>query len=187
MQDQLVPVYEEAINYPASLYDIQNGGYVASENTGRTNLRAELNYLVSTCPYMSIMLAGYSQGAQVIGDVLDGSAPDPLPASIRSHIRAVGLWGDPTYRPGQIWNAQSAAAAPANGIFMRNDGAFSGYQAQIWPSWSMVPITVPTIRSYCLTGDAFCQGQFPAGMDIHNSYNTTAGWAWMREFIISAD
>lgn len=187
LNDAEIPVYTEAINYPASVYDPQTLGYPGSENTGRTNLRAELDYLVSTCPNVDILLAGYSQGAQVIGDVLDGSAPNPLPASIRSHITAVALWGDPSYRAGQGWDAQSTTVAPANGIFVRNSGAFSGYLASVWPVTSPTPIVIPTVKSYCLTGDAFCQSQYPLGQTVHASYNTTAGWAWMRQFLIDED
>jgi hypothetical protein len=161
------------------IFDTQYN-YFQSEGIGATNLRNEITYLIDQCPYVNILLGGYSQGAQVIGDVLVG-----LSAAQRNHIGAVTLWGDPSYRRSEVYD--NNPATPDSGIFSRTPAAFSAYTSTIRPASSTTPITVPNVRSYCNVGDAFCQNKYPLGMTEHQSYNTSAGWAFMRQFLISTD
>ncbi|KAG6897491.1 hypothetical protein C0992_001096 [Termitomyces sp. T32_za158] len=58
-------VSREAVVYPATLTN-----YLVSESEGVTAMRAQLAAQVSACPSTKIVLMGYSQGAQVTGDVL---------------------------------------------------------------------------------------------------------------------
>ncbi|KAG6838110.1 hypothetical protein H0H87_003965, partial [Tephrocybe sp. NHM501043] len=58
-------VSREAIDYPASLID-----YLNSEAQGVSAMKARLAAKTSSCPSTKIVLTGYSQGAQVTGDVL---------------------------------------------------------------------------------------------------------------------
>lgn len=55
--------------YPATL-----GNYIQSEEAGVTALQSVLDDYVASCPDGKIALLGYSQGAQVIGDVLCGAS-----------------------------------------------------------------------------------------------------------------
>jgi hypothetical protein len=144
----------------------------------------------ATCPYTNILLAGYSQGAQVIGNVLDNATTPQLSATAKAHIASVVFYGDPAYRPGEAWDADGDGTD--TGLFERHAGAFSAYTAPIYAILGEdTPTYVTKIRSYCATGDAFCQGQYPLGQAIHASYGTAsygnAGWAFMRYFLIDAD
>ncbi|GAA0259646.1 cutinase family protein [Cryptosporangium japonicum] len=64
--------------------------YRASVAAGVTELRAYLAQRVRTCPTERLVLGGYSQGAQVVGDALAGLGRD-----LRDRVAFVGLFGDP--------------------------------------------------------------------------------------------
>jgi hypothetical protein len=184
LADSMIPTYEEAILYPAVAFTTQ-ANYFQSEAVGVTQLRAEIENLVSTCgPAVNIQLAGYSQGAHVIGDVLDVTSPTQLSAAAKHSIGGVVLWGDPTYRPGEAWDATGNGTLP--GFFgSRAAGAFAPYVRTVWPWNSPGPYSTTTVRSYCTAGDAWCQHQWPAGQAIHQNYNTAAGWPFVSQFLIA--
>ncbi|MBE3078916.1 cutinase family protein [Clavibacter michiganensis subsp. michiganensis] len=97
--EQNIPVYIEALRYPAVIYpDLTNDGYIESERDGVIALRGEINSLATDCPDTTIQLAGYSQGAHIIGDVL--SDRTQLSVVARQNLDGVVLFGDPAYRAG---------------------------------------------------------------------------------------
>ena len=181
--DQLIPVYQEALNYPAAVWSADGTNYVNSVAIGVSRLRAEIEDIATTCPHTNILLAGYSQGAHVIGDVIDSTTSTQLSSNAKSKIAAVALWGDPTYVPGESWDA--AGNPSARGRFWRNTHAFSQYVGTKWTENG--PTSISRVVSYCLAGDAWCQAAYPGGQTIHESYNTTSGWAFMRQFLIDSD
>ncbi|TQS40154.1 cutinase family protein [Cryptosporangium phraense] len=65
----------------------EGGRYRASVASGVAELRAYVGSRLAACPGERVVLAGYSQGAQVVGDALPG-----LP---RDRVAYVGLFGDP--------------------------------------------------------------------------------------------
>lgn len=96
----------EELNYPAitiAPQDLFGGGlgnllgawvsaglandYGRSVSTGKQNLAAKIAETAKTCPNTRFVLAGYSQGAQVIADALPNIPSD--------QILAVGLFGEP--------------------------------------------------------------------------------------------
>lgn len=186
-----VPVYAEAINYPAVILDWSNPqsqNYVNSVNIGVSNLRAEIESLASSCPHTNIVLAGYSQGAHVITRVLsDATAPafphTPLTPNARAHITAVALFASPSFTPGETYNWSGSGAG--RGIFSEPAGSLGGYTKVAWiaPAYSTkAPLT--KVRSYCLPGDMFCQGN-ASGYSIHGSYKANSSVmrdAWLFTF-----
>ncbi|SHM54327.1 cutinase family protein [Cryptosporangium aurantiacum] len=66
------------------------GRYRASVRAGAIELRAYLEQRLRACPDERVILGGYSQGAQVVGDALP-----TVPRSLRDRIVFVGLFGDP--------------------------------------------------------------------------------------------
>ncbi|WP_051571134.1 cutinase family protein [Cryptosporangium arvum] len=64
--------------------------YRASVAAGVTELRAYLAQRVRTCPTERLVLGGYSQGAQVVGDTVAGMGRE-----LRDRVAFVGLFGDP--------------------------------------------------------------------------------------------
>lgn len=176
-----MPVYEEAINYPAVVLDINNPqatDYLSSLQYGATNLANEINDIVATCAHTNILLAGYSQGADVINQVIGAyrTASITVPSLVAgafTHITSVMLFGDPRYRPGEAWDA--AGNGTGNGVFVSPAGQFQYAKRLTWlpPSYS-VQGYVTTVRSYCFTGDFFCQSTFtPAGLTVHGSYGSS--------------
>ena len=90
----------EPIDYPAIAV-----GYAAQEyGTAYTNsVTAEENQLETAlisfwhdCPGHKVILAGYSQGAHVGGDIADALKP-----GYRKLVAAVALFGDPRFNPDQ--------------------------------------------------------------------------------------
>jgi acetylxylan esterase len=58
-------VSTNSVNYPATLTN-----YPASSASGVAALKTMLTNQANACPQQKIVLMGYSQGAQVVGDVI---------------------------------------------------------------------------------------------------------------------
>lgn len=78
---------KEAIDYPAQLQP-----YGPSVSAGVTAVKKQLSDYVAKCPDSKIVLLGYSQGANIIGDALcggntgnTGTDTTPLDADISKH------------------------------------------------------------------------------------------------------
>jgi Cutinase len=190
--DPVLPFYVEALAYPAVALDYLNQQaptYLASVNIGAANLRAEIENLASTCPYSNIILAGYSQGGDVIDLVLRG-AGGSLSTSAKNHLSAVVMFGSPKFHGGEVWNAPGSGTG--NGIF----GAFphpeySSYTKLAWlpPDYSHQGQKT-IIRSYCYPGDEFCQSNFSSnGAQIHSSYANNQStmidaWVFIKSWLV---
>src|SRR5579875_3216602 len=110
-------VSREAVSYPATLTN-----YTSSESQGVTNAEQELTTAVRNCPSQKQVLLGYSQGAEVVMDVIAGNGETggsvaPVSTSISSHIAAIANFGDPGHVTGQPWDIGTATA---NGLFPRS-------------------------------------------------------------------
>lgn len=106
---------------------------------------------MSSCPNEKIVLLGYSQGAQVAGDVLAGGGgganlgPEtaPIPSADAAQVIAAIQFGDPRHQP--IFPVQAGQSRAAFGAIL---------------------------RSWCDTGDPFCAGG--ANLDYTQKYDTAA-------------
>lgn len=168
-------VWSASLNYPATT------NYEASVSTGANTLATELNYIATACGvYLpNVVLAGHSQGADVIARALGwGNWPQgvELTQKAKTMIRAVVLYGDPGYFPGDPWNAPGSPSGL--GLMTRNTvvkDRLKTYRFWGWPQGSTNPSPswVPKIRSYCYKGDFFCQNNAgDQGFAIHNSYGS---------------
>lgn len=78
----------EAVDYPATLTD-----YVASEASGVAGMQKLIESYAARCPTSKIALLGYSQGAQVAGDIMCGTSEanfnstPPLSAELAKNSR----------------------------------------------------------------------------------------------------
>lgn len=79
--------------YPATLTN-----YISSEAAGARQMKADLESYVARCPSTKIVLMGYSQGAQILGDTLLSGSPAV------SRVFAAVQFGDPTHRVGLTIN-----------------------------------------------------------------------------------
>lgn len=189
-----VPFYFASLNYAAS----GGAGYASSMNAGADKLVTELNYLATACPnnYLpAVVLAGHSQGADVILQALSSqnyTARPAISARARQMIRAVVAYGDPAYQPYRNFNAPGAATADDGLFFRHNDNwtLLDKYKSWGWPMGGSSQAYVYKIRSYCKTGDLFCQGGLGSNaMAIHNSYNNdaTAARQWIEYMIANVN
>lgn len=101
-------VSREAVDYPALL-----APYLSSEAAGVTAMKTLLARQSAACPDTKIVLMGYSQGAQVSGDVLQANAPGTdkgentslyfrqRPDIVPYTVAAVVLMGDPAHVSGE--------------------------------------------------------------------------------------
>jgi hypothetical protein len=132
--------------YPATpLNSLENltNGYWNSVSTGTVMLLTIIQQQVTTCPSQRISLLGYSQGAQVVADILPQIAVN---ANLRAHIATVTLFGDPRFNPSSpidrgSYSSRLQGLEPAMGV----DSA-----RIVSSTW------FPAMRSYCVTGDFIC-------------------------------
>lgn len=96
-----------SVDYPARLIP----DYVGSEQEGVTALTALMRSFTAACPGAPMVLMGYSQGAQVIADVVsNATTPVDNPAQPLSmnDVAGILLIGDPSRVDGEKFNAGSA-------------------------------------------------------------------------------
>jgi acetylxylan esterase len=138
-----------AVKYPAALFP-----YEPSVVKGDEATKAELEEEVTKCPGQKILLLGYSQGAQIVGDALgggggnakssgqgDGKESPPAAKSATEKVVGVIQYGDPRRIPGQSFDVGTDPGA--EGIFPRKTN-------------QLLTAFAPDIQSYCDTGDPFC-------------------------------
>ncbi|KAH6716378.1 cutinase [Leptodontidium sp. MPI-SDFR-AT-0119] len=131
----------EAVDYPATLTD-----YLNSEAAGVAAMQILIQDYATRCPNSKIALLGYSQGAQVVGDVMCGTSEtafnmtSPLDIGLAKNIVAVIQMGDPSFTVGQ---PQNVGNATKGGIFKRQDLAACALSASI-------------TKSYCDATDKYC-------------------------------
>lgn len=148
-----------AVVYPAT-----ESQYPTSEQEGVVGMKQLVTAYVDQCPGHWIILLGYSQGAQVVGDTLIGSNnsgfsdrstnPIGLGKNYLAQIAAVIQMGDPgftTDTPGHVGNASK------NGLFPRlNAAAYTQYGFN------------NKMQTYCDAGDLVCAGG--ASLAVHVGY-----------------
>ncbi|KAI0817271.1 carbohydrate esterase family 5 protein [Xylaria sp. FL0064] len=151
----------ESIIYPAA------GGnmYGMSVAAGVRAVAAQTNSYFQKCPNTTIVMVGYSQGAQIVDDAFCGgpdgfslnTTRESVSAGASRMVAAIILMGNPRNIPGRVGNVGNATA-----------GGFAsrpiGYQC---PTFGNI------IRSYCDEADPFCaKGNSSA---THQGYGTLYG------------
>jgi len=162
-------VSQQAVKYPAALTP-----YEPSVTKGDEAIKKQLEEEVAKCPGQKIVLLGYSQGAQIVGDALgggggnakedgegDGPATPPAAKSATEKVVGVIQYGDPRRIPGQSFDVGSDPGA---------EGIFPRLKTQL-----LTPFA-EDIQSYCDVGDPFCAKGFNlfAHLDYVEKYDKTA-------------
>ncbi|KAI1412357.1 carbohydrate esterase family 5 protein [Hypoxylon sp. FL1857] len=141
--------YEDII-YPATF-----GNYCTSAFDGVTNGTAQITAYADNCPDAKLVLTGYSQGAQVLGDILGGGGgvnilceqPTNTPLSPENSpgnkIVAATFFGDPRHTASQSYNV--ASGADKDGIWPRPESMLESLNR-----------FADSLQSWCLIGDLFC-------------------------------
>ncbi|RBR14510.1 hypothetical protein FVER53590_03351 [Fusarium verticillioides] len=165
----------EDINYPANF-----NTYCTSIYAGITGGLSQITAYANRCPDSKLVLSGYSQGAQLFGDMLGGGGGQSLGCTQQSNsslnpvtspgnkIAAVLFFGDPRHTANQAYNTGTGSSR--NGINPR-----TGAQLTSLNRYSN------KIRSWCLAGDNVCaQGTDPgAHTSYFNVFSREAG-AWVK-------
>jgi hypothetical protein len=100
-----IPLAEiDHVDYPAvslsgfvldwTKFDVE---FAASTSEGLAKTMGKVNEFVSRCPDKPIVIAGFSQGATVVGDAYQRMLETPL----KKHIAAVVMFGDPRFNAKQ--------------------------------------------------------------------------------------
>ncbi len=149
-------VSRASVDYPATL-----ANYARSSAQGVTELKAQLTAQAQQCPDQKIVLAGYSQGAHVVLDVLGGggggvlgAATPPIAASIANRVTAVATFGDPRHVAGQPFGLGTAT----------RDGRFPRSAAQL----RVLAGFADRIQTFCDARDTFCDSG--ASTIVHLTY-----------------
>ncbi|KAI0447857.1 carbohydrate esterase family 5 protein [Xylaria telfairii] len=134
----------ESIIYPAA------GGnmYGASVAAGVRAVAAQTSSYFQKCPNTTLVMVGYSQGAQIIDDAFCGgpdgfslnTTRESVSAGVSRMIAAIILMGNPRHVPGRVGNVGNAT--------------LGGFAAR--PSGYRCPAFANLIRSYCDEADPFC-------------------------------
>ncbi len=147
-------VSRESVSYPATLTN-----YASSESQGVTNAEKELTTAVQNCPNQKQVLLGYSQGAQVVMDVIAGNSEvgsvAAVSTSISSHVVAIANFGDPGHVVNQAWDLGTATA---NGLFPRGSS-----QLRLLSAFGSSKIS-----AWCDSGDPFCASG--GNLNVHLTY-----------------
>lgn len=156
----------EGLRYEAvSVFSWKAYRYRRSVDEGVKNLVRLAKQRVHECGGRKLVLAGYSQGAQVVHEALGQLTP------IASHVGAVVLFGDPHFDP------HSRAAQP--GTYSDKQHGILGLPDHDFPA------AFPHVASYCRHGDWVCQGR-PDPWSAHSHYapkNTEQGARKVAEWL----
>ena len=142
-------VLRVAVSYAATLTNY-NSSSLQGINAAKQLLTSE----VQACPNEKIVLAGYSQGAHVVTDIIAGgqggslgSAVAPVPANVASHVVAIVTFGDPRHVPNQAFDVGTSRR---NGLFPRAAGQLQTLGA----------FGTAKIQAFCDANDTFCDSGF---------------------------
>lgn len=149
-------VSRASVDYPATLTN-----YASSSARGVSALTAQLTRQVQQCPDQKIVLAGYSQGAHVVLDVLGGgggrglgATTAPISSAVASHVTAVATFGDPRHVVDQPFDLGTS----------NRDGLFPRSAAQL----RVLAGFADRIQAYCDSRDTFCDSG--ASTTVHLTY-----------------
>lgn len=132
------------------------GIYTTSVGEGIDNLKSQITSYADACgDEARIVLLGYSQGGNVVSSALAAGLvrPVPLDPRYKKYIKAAVVFGDPTHRAGQSYNAGDA---DGSGIFKR-----------VWPSTTILEGYSDVFRDYCAEGDFFCDAG--GDLEVHSA------------------
>ncbi|KAK6532534.1 hypothetical protein TWF281_006722 [Arthrobotrys megalospora] len=167
-----------ALEYPAILE-----GYAQSAATGAAALKSLIAKQARECPQQKIVLLGYSQGAQVVGDAISGGGYGQMGAELIpgmseeliNRITAVVLMGDPRHMACEEYQHGTARKEDGDGVFPR-----SPEQIKILNSHQ------DKISSYCNRKDALCAVRGHGNLGGHYetiSMFVTPAREWVLEMV----
>ena len=191
--------------FPVNDYHVLPQFYGTSVQIGTDELVKHLNDRYAgngpqgqgSCSRETLILGGYSQGADVVGWALQRS---DLSQAAKDHIGYVALYGDPKFDPGSLGNRFFHTNFNSDWWWVRGDdwgfrpwagGTVLPNYLTVIPYIGLVPDSgvlsprAPYVSnefkgrfgSWCAAFDGICGGWLPLGMDVHsNAYQGDSGW-----------
>ncbi|KAK4495452.1 hypothetical protein PRZ48_013783 [Zasmidium cellare] len=154
--EQMVPgSYSVAVDYPATII-ADDSSYPSSVTDGINDTENKIKSYVAACGSDSrIVLVGYSQGGNVMTDVLAGGVdkPAPIGEQYRQNIAATVVFGDPSFTASQSFDRGTSTK---DGIFARRENG---------ASLALLNTYAGVLRSYCDEHDTFCASG--DSLDVH--------------------
>jgi hypothetical protein len=169
-------------------YNPVEAPYCQSIDEGVANGIAQLNSYSARCPDTKLVISGYSQGSQIVGDILGGGSgtffqdcmtvPSPnldVNSELGKKIVAVTTFGNTRHTANQPYNQLSGA--PDNGIFPR-----PAYQLANLATWTA------KYHDYCVAEDPICAGGDVVAdhLNYFDIYSDLAA-SWIKSQIAAAD
>jgi hypothetical protein len=163
---QRMTIDGQGVDYPAIKVGLDTRGialgnglaeYASSARDGVTDGARKVARIVQSCPATKIILFGYSQGGQVMGDVFQ-----QLPINDRNHVSRVILFADAAYRSGDPAVHYRPTDAGGRGV--------KGQRPRF-------PRSTTVIESWCWNQDTVChvdQPFFHFHGDIYDGYENLA-------------
>ena len=138
--------------------------YFFSVWEGDEHLENRVKSDASSCPSMKILVAGFSQGAHVVGDTIENLTNNN--DSSLSHIYGVALYGDPRFSKDDTTVARGNYSHEHWGILTER----GNYSSKI----------NNRLGDWCRLKDAICQG-FNAGDTEHHEYKNYEGGLFLQQ------
>lgn len=169
-------------------YNLDDVPYCQGVTDGVANGTAAIKDYAARCPDSQIVLSGYSQGANVVGNILGGGGGEfsnctiaetsglDVNSAAGKQIAVVTLFGDPLHVGGEYYNV--LGGAPYNSSDPRDATSLAKLNQY-----------APVLRSYCQESDPICAGGGPGPFNISDHLNyfelytqVAAGWIkWVLE------
>ena len=130
-------------NKPHYRKDVPNL-YYESVKDGAEELSWFLEDRLTSCPFQQVILGGYSQGAEVVGDALNMMQKQFLP-----RINYVALYGDPKFNP------RTSTLPVITGPWVRGN-AWSIQSGILLPRKTYLPAEIANAGSWCDFSDPIC-------------------------------
>ncbi|CZS92654.1 related to acetylxylan esterase precursor [Rhynchosporium graminicola] len=168
-------------------YNPVESPYCGSVNEGVANGIAQITAYNQRCPEAKLVLSGYSQGAQIVSDILAGgggtffqgcvqttSAGIDINSAAGRKIAAAMVFGDLRHTANQPYNVLSGAGG--QGLFPR-----SGSQAAALLTYTSV------FHDYCVANDPICAGGKVVAdhLNYFDIYTDEAA-AWVKSQLLKA-
>lgn len=127
--------------------------YFPSVARGVDTLTAELKAITEDCGQRTrFVVAGYSQGAHVVGDMVQAA-----PANVQVRILATVLFADPKFNPAEPASLHGSFEPGRAGLFLPR------------PPTLRASVNGHAVLSYCRRFDAVCQGIAPGCVAVRVS------------------
>ena len=150
----------------ALMNEFVDGGYAASIAQGAQwidSSPAGVVTFATRCPHASIVLAGYSAGANVIDAGLNPAGG--LPADVVNRLSAIVLLGDPEFQPDTSFDVGDINGTGAIVT------AFDLFGSGVGPHVFSVPTALSAdTQSYCIRHDVVCDTDLDSSIGPHLEY-----------------